>query len=117
MKRPTILLVGGDLQAQARLSAAAARLGARWETAAPSELLDRLAELTPQALVIDLDRGGRPALDHIEEARERGLLGPTVLAFYSHVDTESADLARRVGIQAVPRGRFWSQLDRLLGAE
>ena len=65
-------------------------------------------------LVLDLDRGRDRALDAVAAAREAGLTPAKVVAFVSHVDDDLVQAARRAGVDAWPRGRFWRSLEELL---
>ena len=109
-----MVLIGGDLNAVARVEAACVVSGRVLRRADP----DRLAETPtgPIALVlVDLDE----APSAPEQLREAGLLSPTsppVVGFFSHVDTEVGRRAAAAGIRAVPRGRFWRELQDTIAA-
>ena len=97
-----ILFYGTDLRDRDRLerAAAEARMEVRgyspgsWDPVEP-----------PQLVVVDLDRVGIP-----ESLPE----GVRVVGYYSHVNEETQKLALAAEIEAVPRGRFWTDLPLLL---
>jgi DNA-binding response OmpR family regulator len=106
MKR--VLLVGGDLSARARLEAAAERTGAELRTCRPEDAAEAALREPVDLIVVDLDSGRESALEALRDVPAR------TVGFYSHVDTELAEAAKAAGVEAVPRGRFWRQLDELL---
>lgn len=112
---PVVVLVGGDLQARARVESAAAAAGMRLVTASEARLEDVLRSTSPAVVVLDLDRGGRALLETLAGARRAGVRVERLLGFYSHVDSELGDAARRAGCEALPRGRFWRSAAELLG--
>lgn len=98
-----ILFYGADLRDRDRLERAAA--GERMEVRGYSPgSWDPLEP--PVLVVIDLDRVGIP-----ESLPE----GVRVVGYYSHVNEETEKLATAAEIDAIPRGKFWSDLARLLG--
>jgi CheY-like chemotaxis protein len=109
-----ILLVGGDLNARARISSAAEAAGAEWETSGAGALMDRLEEVRPDVLILDLDGAGREVLPRLAEAAGRGLLPPETVGYYSHVDVAVAAEAKQAGVRAIRRGRFWRDVGALL---
>lgn len=106
MKR--VLLVGGDLSARARLDAAAQRAGWDLRTCRPEDAGEVLRAESIDLVVADLDSGRNVALEALRDVPAR------VVGFYSHVDTALGDAARAAGVEAVPRGRFWRDLEELL---
>jgi len=97
-----ILFFGRDLRDHDRLRRAAASVGLDVRVYSPGawEALD-----PPALVVVDLDREGIPAA--LPE-------GVKVLGYYSHIDAELARAASAADIEAIPRGKFWSGLPRLL---
>lgn len=109
-----MLLLGGDLNARARLEGAADAIGATWETVSADSLLEKLGAEPVDTLIVDLDTQRRSALPLIGEARDRGILPARVIGYYSHVDTAAAQEAREAGVKPVKRGRFWTGLASFL---
>ena len=108
-----VLLVDGDLLALSRVESATRAAGAELDTCAAGELQTTLAASSFDLVIVDLDRGGRGALDALAAARKDSAPG-RVIAFYSHVDEDSRSAAESAGIEAWPRGRLWRSLQDLL---
>ena len=90
-----IRIIGRDLKDRDRLERAATRAG-----------LDLTpTDAPPAVIVVDLDREGVPK-DLPEGIRTVG--------YYSHVNEELARRADAAGIEAIPRGKFWTELPDLL---
>ena len=111
----TILLVGRDLNARARVAEAAAEVGAEWDSSTPESLSATLSAGDFDLLILDLDADGG-VLDAVEKARADGMLPDEVIGYYSHVDAQAAERARAYGVTPVRRGRFWTQLPRFLSS-
>jgi hypothetical protein len=109
-----LLLVGGDLQARARLEPAADAAGMRLDTTSAEALQEALESLSPEVVVLDLDAEGTAVLGAVAAARRSGISLGRVVGFYSHVDAPLGEAARRAGCEAHPRGRFWRSLPDLL---
>ena len=109
MSIPRVVLASDDLNARARVLAAAAPLDIAVVTTPP--LGFRPALLGTSLLILDLDRGREQALDELGAA---GDLPPKVVGFLSHVDADLAAAARVAGCDPMPRGRFWGALPELL---
>jgi hypothetical protein len=108
----TVLIVGGDLMARARIDQAADAASMTVERMAV-DALGSLAEVPSADLVIlDLDSGGRALVD--AWASLAGDSGPRAFGYFSHVDSDLGDHARAGGIEAVPRGRFWRTIEATL---
>ena len=105
-----VLLVGGDLNAQARVGDAARRVHAELRRVAPGDLAAEIASKAPSLIVIDLDDVGAEVLTALPQ--DRG--GSNVVAYFSHVDTDLGERARQAGVEALPRGRFWRELPTLV---
>jgi DNA-binding response OmpR family regulator len=104
-----VIFVGDDLMARARVEEAAKRSGARLEVIAP-EQVERANVGSGDLVLVDLDRAGADALAVLSEAATHA----RVIGYFSHVDEELGRRARAGGIEALPRGRFWRELARLL---
>lgn len=111
---PAVILLGGDLMARARLESAARHENLELITATRKTVETTLQRRPARLVVIDLDLGGVEALTAIERARARGLAPERVVGYFSHVDTELGEAARAAGCEALPRGRFWRDLARIL---
>ena len=109
-----VLLVGGDLLGTDRLLTASRAAGLGLEKTSAGGLEKKLAQARPVLLVVDLDGGRQEAIEAVARAKERGLLPDRTVGYFSHVDTALADSARVAGIEALPRGRFWTSLGDLL---
>jgi CheY-like chemotaxis protein len=113
--RGRALLVGGDLMARARVDQAAAASGTVVDRTTPGGLTAALAGERYDVVLVDLDEGGAEVLHAIEAARPSGGAPARVVGFFSHVDAELGEAARRAGCEAMPRGRFWRTLPALIG--
>ena len=106
-----VLLVDGDLLALSRVEAAARAAGAELQTCATKDLDVTLAANAFDYVFVDLDRGGKAALDAV--GRVSGAPSK-VVGFFSHVDEDIKAAARDAGVDAWPRGRLWRSLGQLL---
>lgn len=97
--------------ARARIERAVANLGAVLVHGSPSQLDDALASQRPDLLILDLDGGGPDLLAALAQSRP----STRVVGYYSHIDTELGDAARRAGCEPIPRGRFWRSLEDIIG--
>ena len=95
-------MFGRDLRDRDRLERAAAELGMTVRLYSPGAWDDIDP---PDLVVIDLDRV--PIPENLPEA-------VPVLGYFSHVNEHAERDATAAGIEAIPRGRFWSELGRLL---
>lgn len=111
-----IVLIGRDLKDRDRLWRATEGLAGRTVTGTGAErALAFLAEHHPvDVVVVDLDDGGPQILDALTQAREQGLLPQRVLGYFSHVQEATGAAARRAGLEAYPRSRFWREAASLL---
>jgi hypothetical protein len=112
----TVLLIGGDLLAKARLRDATSRAGATLESTSPGGLRARLREVHPSLVVLDLDGGRDDVLNELRASSREELGSARVVGYYSHVDRALGEAAQQAGCEAWPRGKFWSGLDELLHA-
>jgi hypothetical protein len=110
------LLVGGDLLAVARLEDASSSLGVSLHTATVDTMRARLADLHPDVVILDLD-STPGVLDELTRARADGLTPARIVGYFSHVDDQLGEAARRAGCEPVPRGRFWRTLFEQLAPE
>jgi hypothetical protein len=94
-----VLVVSSDLMARERVRSAAERLDLEVSFARPGGAGDFGGF---DVVVLDLDEMGAPELPPSDAK---------VIGFYSHVDVSLGEAAERAGIEAVRRGRFWSDLD------
>lgn len=95
------------------MGAAAERIGAEITEGAAVGFSDRLDGI--DLLVLDLDAGRDEALTEIAPLAVDGRLPARVIGFYSHIDADLAATATGAGVEAIPRGRFWSDLEKILG--
>jgi CheY-like chemotaxis protein len=113
---PSGLLLSDDLLFASRITGEARALGL---TVTSARSLDQLLALaaaeTPACVLLDL---AFPGLDLAELFRQLGETGdptPRVVAYGSHVDTESLRAARSAGCDPVlPRSKFVEELPRAL---
>lgn len=112
MSIPKVVLASDDLNAQARVLAAASSLEVDVVTVAPSGFIHEVTDAA--LLIIDLDRGREPALAALAAVGDAR--PPIVIGFLSHVDADLAAAARAAGCKPMPRGRFWSSLSQLLSS-
>lgn len=108
-----IVLASDDLNARARVLAAAEGAGIEVVTAPPTGFRSQLAGV--DLLILDLDRGRDEALTELEAAIAAGEAPSEVVGFLSHVDGSLARDARTAGCRAIARGRFWASLPEILG--
>ena len=79
--------------------------------------LEAVAEVVPGppqeglTAVIDLDEAGAGVVDDL---RAEGFEG-RVIGFFSHVNEELGAAAAAAGADVYPRGRFWRDLEAILG--
>lgn len=110
----TVLLVGGDLSAKARLEAAAAVAKMELRLATFGGMTAALSASKPAVLVLDLDEGREGVLAELMAAGAEGLTPDLVFGYFSHVDEDLGEAARAAGCEPVPRGRFWRTLPDIL---
>jgi hypothetical protein len=105
-----VLLVGGDLNAVARVEAACAAANRTFRHVAPGRLASELVEGGPVLVLVDIDSSP----EALEVIADHGGEGTTSIAFFSHVDEAAGRRAAAAGIKALPRGRFWRELQELV---
>ena len=108
-----VVLASDDLNARARVLAAANGAGVEVVTTASTGFADRLQDA--DLLILDLDRGRNEALTELSTAAEAGNAPRQVVGFISHVDGSLARDARAAGCRAIARGRFWASLAEIFG--
>ena len=106
-----VLLASDDLNARARVEAAAPR-GTEIAWAGPTRFVAQVADA--DLVIIDLDRGRDEALAEVVALLETSGAALEVVGFLSHVDGDLARAARAAGCRPVARGRFWALLPELL---
>ncbi len=99
--------------ARARIQEASARKGIEFFAARVDTMRDALRGNRPSLLILDLDTGREDVLKELVAARDDGIAPDRVIGYFSHVDRELGDAARRAGCDVRPRGAFWSTLDAL----
>lgn len=104
----TVLLVSRDLNARARVEGAAPD-GA---TVAVRSRLEGVARGVTLVL-LDLDAGGDELVASVTELSQNSP-GVRWVGFFSHVAEDLGRKATAAGIEAIPRGRFWRELPKLL---
>ncbi len=110
-----VLLVDADLLAKARVLNAAAVV--RAEIADAESSSGDVFANGYDLVIVDLDRGRAGALSRLADARAAGRLdGVRIVGYLSHVDEELRAAAEAAGCEAMPRGRFFKSLPRLLGS-
>jgi CheY-like chemotaxis protein len=108
------LLLSDDLIFTSRITGVGRDLGLPIQAARSAEALVSLARRqVPRCVIVDL---GNPGLDLADLMRQLGDCGtPRVVAYGSHVDTESLRAARAAGCDPVlPRSKFVAELPTAL---
>lgn len=108
-----ILAFEPDLLFSSKIESIAARLG--FVTTVVTDwdgLLAKLGESIPSVLVVSLDTLDRKIADLVEFVRGKPC---TILGYYSHVNVQLAEEARKVGFNVVmSRGAFVSRMEKTL---
>jgi CheY-like chemotaxis protein len=112
MARPAGLLLCDDLIFASRITGTARSLGAEVK---PARGIDALVELAraeaPPCVIIDLAYPGLVLEDLLQKLREACPALPRIVAYGSHVDTETLRAARAAGCDPVlPRSKFVTDL-------
>ncbi len=113
---PTGLLLCDDLIFASRITGEARALGL---TVQPVRSMEQLLEIarqeTPSGILLDLAFPGLDLSELFRRLRESDAALPRVIAYGSHVDTESLRAARSAGCDPVlPRSKFVEELPRSL---
>src|SRR5690348_5077328 len=110
---PLGLLLCDDLLFSSRITATARALGLSVQTVrSPEALVEQARRQAPHCVLLDLGHVGLDVaalMDRLTEACGRR---PRVVAYGSHVDTETLRAARAAGCDPVlPRSKFVEQLE------
>lgn len=113
---PSALLLCDDLMFSSRITGEARALSL---TVKPCRTLEQLLDLarreTPSCVLIDLGFAGLDLSELFRRLAEACSVMPRVVAYGSHVDTESLKAARAAGCDPVlPRSKFVEELPRAL---
>jgi CheY-like chemotaxis protein len=113
---PLGLLLSDDLLFTSRVTGAAQTLGLTIQVARSSQTLLTLArQQSPSGILIDLANPGLDLPDLLRCLAETCPAMPRVMAYGSHVDTETLRAARAAGCDPVlPRSKFVEDLPREL---
>lgn len=103
-----VLLVGGDLNAVARVEAACAAAGRPFLRTTVERLAAVIETHDPVLAIVDLDDVPDALQLLPSDKRDRAI------AFFSHVDTQAGQRAAEGGLRVLPRGRFWRELPQLV---
>jgi CheY-like chemotaxis protein len=106
------LLLSDDLLFASRITSTGQALRLPIKSARNSELLKKLVEQEkPRCLLIDLSNPGLEIAALIADVRTSCSPTPRIVAYGSHVDTETLRKAREAGCDIVlPRSKFVEQL-------
>jgi hypothetical protein len=103
-----VLLVGSGLQARVRVESSHG-LGRPVDVARVEALPEEIGDY--EVVILDLDEVGLPGVEALRDAGYRGRL----VGFYSHVSEELGAAAGAAGVETYARGRFWRDIQSLLG--
>lgn len=111
-----IIAVPADLLFAARIRAAGEQAGANIFVARNAKLaLERLSEITPALIIIDLDARGWDPIALIREVKSREALSRVpILSYVSHVREELIEAARQAGSRVMARSGFSRDLGQIL---
>jgi CheY-like chemotaxis protein len=109
-----VLALPADLIFGARIRATAERVGVPIIiTRNPQDLVTRLREQNPRAVILDLDRRGLDITDLISQIKATS--SAPILAYVSHVREDAIREAKAAGAdRVIARGAFANQLGELL---
>ena len=113
---PDGLLLSDDLLFSSRVTATARAHGLTVAVArTPAALADYVAAKTPGGVILDLQF---PDLDLAALVAELAALDPPprLTGYGSHVEAEALKVARRLGIEAMPRSQFAERVEAELPA-
>ena len=110
------LLLSDDLIFSSRIIGTARSLGLLLKSARSAEALLGVARLqTPRCVIVDLANPGLQLTDLLQKLGELCQPPPRVVAYGSHVDTETLRAAREAGCNPVwPRSKFVEELPSAL---
>lgn len=107
-----VLAYEPDLMFSSRIEAACAKAGIPATIATDLDtLIQRLKRGAPEIVFLNLDasEGRLTALEPFTKNR-----GPRYVGYYSHLNTQLGEDARRIGINVFSRGAFVSNLESIL---
>lgn len=107
-----VVLLGGDLNARVRIERAARARGLEVVTSTVGELPGVLSRA--RLVIVDLDSVGREVLDALSATRDAARVDVPAIGYFSHVDAALGAAAAAAGVEALPRGRFWRELDAVV---
>jgi CheY-like chemotaxis protein len=115
-RTPSGLLLCDDLLFASRITGTARSLGLEVHVARTTdELLTLARRHRPQGVLLDLNCPGLVLATVLEELRSACPSGARVIAYGSHVDTETLRAARQAGCDPVlPRSKFVEELPHQL---
>jgi CheY-like chemotaxis protein len=110
------LVLSDDLMFTSRIMGVARNLGLTMKSArSPAALVDVARQNPPRCVILDLANPGLVLAELISQLREVTGRLPRVVAYGSHVDTESLRNARAEGCNPVlPRSKFVEELPTAL---
>jgi DNA-binding NarL/FixJ family response regulator len=113
---PLALLLSDDLMFTSRITGTARDLGLMVKVARTPEVLLSLArQQTPRCVLLDLANPGLVLADFLRQLAEVCNPLPRLVAYGSHVDTETLRAARAAGCDLVlPRSKFVEELPKAL---
>ncbi len=113
---PLALLLSDDLMFTSRITGTARDLGLTVKVARSPEVLLSLArQQTPRCVLLDLANPGLVLTDFLRQLAEACNPLPRLVAYGSHVDTETLRAARAAGCDPVlPRSKFVEELPKML---
>ncbi len=113
---PLALLLSDDLRFTSRITGTARDLGLMVKVARTPEVLLSLArQQTPRCVLLDLANPGLVLADFLRQLAEVCNPLPRLVAYGSHVDTETLRSARAAGCDPVlPRSKFVEELPKAL---
>jgi CheY-like chemotaxis protein len=112
----TIIVLCDDMMFASRITGTAAGLGLTCKAVRSQEAAESEVSQQPAAcLIIDLANPGLQIADLLARLRPEGTDTPFVVAFGSHVDSDTLNAARAAGCDVVvPRSKFVSELPSAL---
>ena len=112
----TIVALVEDLFFLAKIRETAKAVGTTVVTRDPRRGFGAIAEVQPQAIILDLNSRGLPALEWIRDLKaDPSTRSIRIVAFASHVQGEIISAARAAGCDSVmARSAFTQQLPNLL---
>lgn len=112
----TIVVLVDDIFFLAKIREAAKAVGVAVVTGELRRGVSAIAEARPQAIILDLNARGLPAIEWIQTLKADPETRPIrIVGFVSHVQTELISAARAAGCDSVmARSAFTQQLPNLL---